>query len=54
MKQYFYVNEEFVEENLSYSPPHIASVGQKGTKNIWVNSVAGKIVAIIKSFILFL
>ena len=54
MKQYLCVNEDFVEEKLSYSPLHIASVGQKGTKNIRVNSVAGKIVAIIKSFILFL
>ena len=48
MKQYLCVNEDFVEEKLSYSPPHIASVGQKGTKNIRVNSAAGKIIAIIK------
>ena len=54
MKQYYFVNEEPVEEKLSDSPPHIAIIGQKGTKNTRVNFVSGKIVEIIKSFVLFL
>ena len=49
MKQYYFVNEEVVEEKLSDSPPHIASVGQKGTKNTRVNFNAGRIVSIMKS-----
>ena len=54
MKQYYFVNEEPVEEKLSDSPPHIAIIDQKGTKNTRVNFVSGKIVEIIKSFVLFL
>ena len=54
MKQHYFVNEEVVEEKLSDSPPHIASVGQKGTKNTRVNFNAGKIVSIMKNFNLFL
>ena len=49
MKQYYFVYEEVVEEKLPDSPPHIASVGQKGTKNTRVNFNAGRIVSIMKS-----
>ena len=50
MKQYYFVNEERVEDKLSDSPPHIASIGQKGTKNTRVNFNAGRIVSIMKNF----
>ena len=54
LKQYYFINEEVVEEKLSDSPPHIASPGQKGTKITRVNFNAGKIVSSMKNFVLFL
>ena len=54
LKQYYFINEEVVEERLIDSPPHVASPGQKGTKNTRANFNAGKIVSSMKNFILFL